>query len=155
MKLDVVGNNGPHPHPQGGNVVDVEQLPVALADSTENPFGNRVVHVQLAARKQVESSLVEQEAQRAKIHQTRRVMREVDKLHIATVVNTEFQSLRNIVHLGGNDGIRLVKIKLGQHLKQGHAFIELLGCLGVDAINLNHNPVSWFCTRLRASMANL
>ena len=66
-------------------------------------------------------------------------MREVEKLHITTVVDAELQSLRHVVDLGRNDGIRLVELKFWQHLKQGHAFIELFGSFGVDAIDLNHD----------------
>jgi hypothetical protein len=66
-------------------------------------------------------------------------MSEVKKLDVTTVVDTELQSLRHVVDLSRNDGIRLVELKFGQHFQQGHAFLEFLGCFGVDAINLYHN----------------
>ena len=95
-------------------------------------------HAQLTVRKQIPCGLIKQETQRAEIHQACRVMRKVEKLDITAIVNTELQSLRHVVYHGGDDGKRLVEIKLRQHLKQGRSFLEFLCCASVDAINLKH-----------------
>ena len=70
----------------------------------------------------------------------RRVVADVEELHISTVVNAEFQALRHIVDLGRNNGIRTVELEFREHLKQGHSLVELFGCLCIDAIYLKH----WF-----------
>ena len=75
-----------------------------------------MVHVQLAARKQVLRRLVKQESQRPDVHQTRRVMGQVEKLDIPAIVDAKLQSLRHVVDLGRNDGLRLLELKFRQHL---------------------------------------
>ena len=95
-------------------------------------------HIQLAAWEQVLRRFVKQETQGTKIDVSCRVVADVEKLHVAAVVDAEFQALRHIVDLGRNYGVWLVEVELGKHLKQGSSFVELLGCLCVDAIDLKH-----------------
>jgi hypothetical protein len=146
MEWDIIGNDGTHPYPKGGKVVGVEYPSVTLPDSAKETFGNRMIHIQSTAWKEILCRLVKQETQRPEIHQSRRMVSKVEKLDIAAIVNTELQSLRHIVDLGRDDGIRPVELKLRQHLKQGRPFIEFLRRLGVDAINLNHSSLFGFLT---------
>ena len=90
------------------------------------------------------------------------MVREIEKLDIAAIVDTKFQPLRHIVDHGGDDGIRPVEFKLRQHLEQGRPLLELLCGLVVDAIDLKHSDlrdgnktysVTWFCILLTPSMA--
>ena len=153
MELDVLSHDGPHPHSEGGDVVAIKYVAVAFPDTAIEAFGDGMLHIQLAAWEEVLSRLVKQEAQRPEIHQARRVMGEVEKLDVAAVVNTELQSLRHIVDLGGDDGLRSVELKLRQHLKQSHAFLELFRRLVVDAINLDHGYMLVFVIILSLGFA--
>ena len=58
VKLDVFGHDGPHPHPEGGEVVGIKYLAVVLFDTAEEALGDGMLHVQLAAWEEVLGGLV-------------------------------------------------------------------------------------------------
>ena len=97
-----------------------------------------MLHVQLTTWEEVLCRLVKKETQRTEIDQTCRVVCKVEELHIAAIVYSELQTLRDIVNLGRDDRIRPVEVEFWQHLKQGHPFLELFSGLVVETIDLKH-----------------
>ena len=66
---------------------------VLLVEMTEISVGDRVLHINLAARKNVFCSLAEQKTKRAAVHSHAARMTDIDKLDVLVLVCSEFQSL--------------------------------------------------------------
>ena len=91
-----------------------------------------------AALEHLVGCLAEQEEQGALIHPHTARVCSIQKLYFPVVVNPEFESLGDIVDLGGNDGVRSVKFKFREHFQERGTFHELLVAPCVLAINGNH-----------------
>jgi hypothetical protein len=77
-----------------------------------------VLDVKLAAREEVGSCLVEHKAEAAGIDAAPAGADDVEKLYLLVVIDAELQPLRHVVHLGGNNGVRVLKLKLREDLQQ-------------------------------------
>ena len=111
---------------------------VRLVQFTEIAVRDRMLDLHLCLRAYVQRSFAQQETERSAIDASCARIAQVQVFYVPVVVHAETQSLRHVVHLGGDDGIRAVELECGQHFLQRGAFVETLRGTGILAIDGKH-----------------
>ena len=105
--------------------------------------GQRVLDVDPAAREDFVGRFAEEEEERALIDALSAGLRAVHIFHVPAVVDPEIKALGDVVHLSGDNLVRLFELKFGKHLKECRSGFKLLVGLSVLAKNTDH-CLNWF-----------
>ena len=135
---DVLLDDFLHAGTYGGDVFGRQGGAVRLGEVAEIPLRQRPAHRNLAAGEDVQARLRKQKTKRTRVHTASAVSRIVEELDGSVLVNSEFQSLGDIVDLGRDDREGPVEPEGVEHLDQGGPFGEFRKGLGVLAIDPEH-----------------
>ena len=120
----VLIHNGGHPSANRIHICLAQRSLVSLIDHAVISLGDRSADSQAALREKVFDAFIKQEAERAAIEIPPSVGTVVEKLHVKVVIDPEPEPLGDIIHLGGQDVIGLVKLELPGDLPESGSFSE-------------------------------
>ena len=131
-----------HPLTDAQHILVSQWRTVFLLEVAIDTSSQRVFDKEFTARKHVNGGLIEHETERTGIDATSRTIGGIDKLDITILEHTELQTLRHIIHLRRNHGIRQIDIsgKLLIDIEQRSAFGKTLRLVAILTADLEHSP---------------